>query len=65
MTRSEDNKRGGQDEELSPHGRKIEARSTKEQKAKTGPNGVVTKPLNRDFKDNTGGKGHNDIVADL
>ena len=67
MTRREDDKKGGPDEtDLSPTGRKVEARNTKQMRAKTGQDGRVdARKMGRDYADNTGGKGHNDIVADI
>lgn len=66
MTRHNDNKRGGPDNDLSVSGQKIEARSTKDQKVKTGQSGKVdSRKVNRDHADNTGGRGHNDLVADI
>jgi hypothetical protein len=66
MTRREDDKRGGPDSELTEHGRKVEARNTKQMHAKTGQDGRVdARKMGRDSADNTGGKGHNDIQADL
>ena len=66
MTRREDDKNGGPDQELSPHGQKVERRSTKVQRAHTGQDGRIDgRKVSRDNADNTGGKGHNDIVADI
>ncbi len=66
MTRREDDKRGGPDSELSQHGQKVERRSTKTQRAHTTQAGQVDgRKVSRDNADNTGGRGHNDLVADI
>jgi hypothetical protein len=61
MTRKNDDKRGGQDSNTG-HNAKVEARFTKEAKAKTDPSGSIRADrMGRDFADNTGGRGHRDV----
>jgi hypothetical protein len=64
MTRRDDDKAGGTDSG-STHNAKVERRFTKELRAKTTPAGTVrADQMGRDYADNTGGNGHNDLIAD-
>lgn len=61
MTRKENDKAGGSDSRMDRSHRGTEARFTKEARAKTGQDGNIRgDKMGRDFKDNTGGKGHPD-----
>jgi hypothetical protein len=61
MTRKNDDKRGGSDSG-NTHNAKVEARVTKQLKAKTDPDGSVRADrMSRDWADNTGGQGHRDV----
>jgi len=61
VTRQNDDKRGGPDASTS-HNAKVEARFTKTAKAQTGQDGQIRgERMGRDYKDNTGGKGHRDV----
>ncbi len=60
MTQKNEDKRGGPDARSDYNG-KVEARFTKEAKAKTGQDGKIkSRAMGRDHADNTGGQGHPD-----
>lgn len=61
MARENDNKRGGVEDEMPRYNRQIEARFNKQARANTGQDGKIDgRRMDRDFADNTGGKGHPD-----